>query len=66
MQAYKGTIKHGVVVLQEGTKLPEGAVVTVTISDVELLRARMRLALIRNVPRRSRARVLAPQSPVSL
>lgn len=62
MQAYKGVVRQGVVVLQEGTQLPEGAVVTVTVSEVELLRARMRLALIRNTPRRMRARVLAPES----
>lgn len=62
MQAYKGVVRQGVVVLQEGTQLPEGAVVTVTVSEVELLRARMRLALIRNTPRRMRVRVLAPES----
>jgi uncharacterized lipoprotein YbaY len=65
MQAYKGVVRHGVVVLQEGAKLPEGAVVTVTVSEVELLRARMRLALIRNTPRRTRARVLTPD-PLAL
>jgi hypothetical protein len=62
MQAYKGLVRHGVVVLPEGTQLPEGLVVTVTVSEVELLRARMRLALIRNTPRRSRARVLLPDA----
>ncbi len=62
MRAYKGAVKNGVVRLPEGVQLPEGVVVTVTVSDVELLRARMRVALIRNAPRRSRARVLAPES----
>lgn len=62
MQAYKGVVKNGVVVLQEGTRLPEGVVVTVTVSEVELLRARMRVALIRNLPRRTRVRV--PVAPV--
>ena len=62
MQAYKGLIKNGVVLLPEGTNLPEGAVVTVTVSEVELLRARMRLALVRNAPRRTRARVLFPEA----
>lgn len=62
MQAYKGLVKNGVVLLPEGTKLPEGAVVTVTVSEVELLRARMRLALVRNAPRRTRARVLFPET----
>jgi len=60
MRAYKGVVKNGVVRLPEGVQLPEGVVVTVTVSDVELLRARMRVALIRNAPRRSRARVLVP------
>lgn len=62
MQAYKGTVRNGVVVLPEGTRLPEGAAVTVTVSDLELLRARMRVALIRNAPRRTRVRV-APEVP---
>lgn len=60
MQAYKGILRHGVVVLPEGVQLPEGVNVTVTVSDVELLRARMRIALIRNAPRRTRARTLTP------
>ena len=60
MQAFKGILRNGVVVLPEGVQLPEGVMVTVTVSEVELLRARMRLALVRNAPRRSRARVLLP------
>ena len=38
MKAYKGVVRDGVIVL-EGAKLPEGAVVTVTIGEGELLRA---------------------------
>ena len=38
MKSYKGVVRDGVVVL-EGAKLPEGAVVTVTIGEGELLRA---------------------------
>jgi hypothetical protein len=45
MRAYRGTIKNGVVLLEEGVNLPEGAVVTVTIGETELLRATLRNAL---------------------
>lgn len=38
MKAYKGVVQNGVIVL-EGAKLPEGATVTVTIGEGELLRA---------------------------
>jgi hypothetical protein len=38
VKAYKGTVQNGVIVL-EGAKLPEGAMVTVTIGEGELLRA---------------------------
>lgn len=38
MKAYKGVVRDGVIVL-EGAKLPEGAAVTVTIGEGELLRA---------------------------
>jgi hypothetical protein len=38
VKAYKGTVQNGVIVL-EGAKLPEGATVTVTIGEGELLRA---------------------------
>lgn len=62
MQAYKGVLKNGVVLLPEGVQLPEGVVVTVTVSEAELLRARMRSALRRNLPRRSRARALIPEA----
>lgn len=45
MKAYKGVVRDGVVVL-EGAKLPEGAVVTVTIGEGELLRATITSAFI--------------------
>jgi hypothetical protein len=45
MRAYRGTIKNGVVVLEEGTNLPEGALVTVTVGETEILRATLRNAL---------------------
>jgi hypothetical protein len=38
VKAYKGVVRDGVVVLEKA-KLPEGAVVTVTIGEGELLRA---------------------------
>lgn len=60
MKAYRGLVKNGVVLLPEGVQLPEGVVVTVTVSEAELLRARMRSALRRNTARRSRARTLLP------
>ena len=45
MRAYRGIIQDGVVVLEEGVKLPEGAVVTVTVGETEILRATLRNAL---------------------
>ncbi|WP_310584497.1 hypothetical protein [Deinococcus sp.] len=39
MRAYRGIIEEGVVVLQDGARLPEGTVVTVTVGEAELLRA---------------------------
>ncbi|NJK43690.1 MAG: hypothetical protein HC933_04900 [Pleurocapsa sp. SU_196_0] len=38
MKAYKGVVQNGVIVLEKA-KLPEGAVVTVTVGEGELLRA---------------------------
>ena len=38
MKAYRGVVKDGVIVLERG-KLPEGAIVTVTVGDGELVRA---------------------------
>jgi hypothetical protein len=45
MRAYRGTIKNGVVILEEGVNLPEGAIVTVTVGETEILRATLRNAL---------------------
>lgn len=57
MRAYKGLVQHGKVVLAEDVRLPEGAVVTVTIGEAEYIRASLRSALRRNSRRRSRARL---------
>lgn len=46
MKAYRGIIQDGVVVLTD-SKLPEGAVVTVTVGEAELLRATIKSALSR-------------------
>ncbi|ANE43525.1 hypothetical protein [Deinococcus puniceus] len=54
MRAYKGIVEDGVVVLI-GARLPEGTVVTVTVGETELLRARITSALKR--PRKVRVRV---------
>jgi predicted DNA-binding antitoxin AbrB/MazE fold protein len=45
MRAYRGTVKNGVVQLEEGVNLPEGAIVTVTVGETEILRATLRNAL---------------------
>ena len=57
MRAYRGIVRGGVVRLEEGVRLPDGAEVTVTIGEAELVRAALRSALRRNVRRRSRARL---------
>lgn len=44
MRAYKGIVENGVVTLV-GARLPEGTVVTVTVGETELLRARINNAL---------------------
>ncbi|ABF45934.1 hypothetical protein Dgeo_1639 [Deinococcus geothermalis DSM 11300] len=54
MRAYKGIVENGVVVLI-GARLPEGTVVTVTVGEAELLRARITSAL--NRPRKVRIRL---------
>ncbi|MEF2279209.1 hypothetical protein V3W47_12945 [Deinococcus sp. YIM 134068] len=54
MRAYKGIVENGVVVLI-GTRLPEGTIVTVTVGEAELLRARITSALKR--PRKVRVRL---------
>ena len=46
MRAYRGVIKNGVVVLEDGVRLPEGAIVTITVGERELLRATLRNALL--------------------
>ena len=40
MRAYRGVVENGVVVLV-GARLPEGTVVTVTVGEGELLRAKI-------------------------
>lgn len=57
MRAYRGIVDEGVVRLEEGVRLPEGAVVTVTVGEAELVRATLRSALRRNARRRSRGRL---------
>lgn len=53
MRAYKGLVKDGKIVLAEEVKLPEGAVVTVTISEAEYIRAKLQDTLKQNTVRRS-------------
>lgn len=60
MRAYKGVVRQGQVILLEGARLPEGAVVTVTIGEAEYIRATLRAALRRNARKRSRPRILRP------
>jgi hypothetical protein len=54
MKAYKGVVENGVVVIVGG-RLPEGTVVTVTVGEGELLRARITNVLKR--PRKVRVRL---------
>lgn len=44
MRAYKGVVENGVVVVL-GERLPEGTVVTVTVGEAELLRAKVTNAI---------------------
>lgn len=60
MRAYRGVVQDGKVVLESGVRLPEGAHVTITIGEAEMIRAALRAALRRNPKRRSRGRVLRP------
>jgi hypothetical protein len=53
MRAYKGVVEDGVVVL-ENVALPDGAVVTVTLSEGEFLRATLSNALTPRLRRRAR------------
>jgi len=57
MRAYRGVVAGNVVRLEQGVRLPDGAVVTVTVGEAELVRATLRSALRRNARRRSRARL---------
>ena len=59
MRAYKGVVENGVVVVI-GTRLPEGTVVTVTVGETELLRAK-----ITNVIKRSSRKVKVRVKPNS-
>ncbi len=60
MRAYKGIVQEGSVQLPEGVRLPEGAVVTVTISEAEFVRATLRAALRPNPRHNVKTRVLRP------
>ena len=44
MRAYRGVVENGVV-LVIGARLPEGTVVTVTVGETELLRAKITNAI---------------------
>lgn len=57
MRAYRGIVKDGVVVLEHGARLPEGAVVTVTVGEGEILRATLRNALMPRGERRVKLRL---------
>lgn len=54
MRAYKGLVHNGKIILAEGVDLPDGTVVTVTVGEAELMRAKLRSALKRNVRKRSK------------
>lgn len=53
MRAYKGVVKDGKVELVAGALLPEGANVTVTIGEAELIRASLAAVLRRRTSRRT-------------
>jgi hypothetical protein len=61
MKAYRGVVKDGVIVLERG-KLPEGAIVTVTIGDGELVRATITSAF---TPKKKPARIPLRPSPTT-
>ncbi|HWG83952.1 MAG TPA: hypothetical protein VNT60_00615 [Deinococcales bacterium] len=46
MRAYRGVVRNGIVQLEPPVRLPEGAVVTVTVGESEILRATLRNALL--------------------
>lgn len=53
MRAYRGIVREGKIELTEGASLPEGAVVTVTVGEAELIRASLTAALRRSSVRRT-------------
>ncbi len=55
MRAYKGIVRSGRIELAEGVNLPEGAHVTVTVGEAELIRASLAAALKRHTSRRTNA-----------
>ncbi|RJF72826.1 hypothetical protein D3875_16015 [Deinococcus cavernae] len=61
MRAYKGVVENGVVVVI-GTRLPEGTVVTVTVGETELLRAKISNAIKRS-SRKVKVRVKPEPNP---
>lgn len=65
MRAYKGVVENGVVVVK-GKRLPEGTIVTVTVGETELLRARISNAIKRSTKVKVRVKPntgLALESP---
>lgn len=61
MKAYRGVVKDGVIILERG-KLPEGAIVTVTVGDGELVRATITSAF---TPKKKPARIPLRPSPTT-
>ncbi len=61
VKAYRGVVKDGVIVLERG-KLPEGAVVTVTVGDGELVRATITSAF---TPKKKPARIPLRPTPTT-
>jgi hypothetical protein len=61
MKAYRGVVKDGVIILERG-KLPEGAIVTVTVGDGELVRATITSAF---APKKKPARIPLRPSPTT-
>lgn len=53
MRAYRGIVREGKIELQDGATLPEGAVVTVSIGEAELIRASLAAVLRRRAARRT-------------
>ena len=53
MRAFKGIVREGKIELPEGTHLPDGTLVTVTVGEAELIRASLAAALRRTSSRRA-------------